>query len=248
MLNKATTRFGVDFFVGDKIQLLSIINRSIESPYSYIVTPNIDHVYLLSRDCAMVDAYKKARYRICDSRILFFLLKTLGLKINEVIPGSDLTLSLFEMANQKRFRVLVIGGSDLEVEILEEKYPHVNIHHYNPPMGFIDSDVEVLRCLEFIKQNPSEVILFAVGAPRQEVLASLVDPRECKGIGICVGASISFASGTVKRAPVMLQKVGLEWLHRLLNEPGRLSARYAKDFLFIVPAYIKEIIGVYFRG
>ncbi len=59
-------------------------------------------------------------------------------------------------------------------------------------------------------------------------------------MGFCIGASISFATGTVKRAPRWMQNCRLEWLHRMLSEPRRLVGRYLHDAMFIVPAYRRE--------
>jgi len=59
-------------------------------------------------------------------------------------------------------------------------------------------------------------------------------------MGFCIGASISFATGSIKRAPRWMQMNKLEWLHRMFSEPRRLARRYLHDALFIVPAYLRE--------
>ena len=240
MNGKSTPAFGVDFYTGTKSERLERIKEGVQQPYSYIVTPNVDHLVLLKRSEGLRQAYAHARLRICDSRILAPMLHSLGVHVREVIPGSDLTIDLLNWANQNELRLVLIGASDTECNRLRLRYPRIQIAHHNPPMGFIDRPAEVEQCLDFIRTHPSELVFYAVGAPRQEILAAAVRSEERNGIGLCIGASIAFATGSVKRAPAWMQEARLEWLHRMCSEPRRLVKRYLQDFLFIVPAYYRE--------
>ena len=240
MSDQRTQAFGIDFFTGTKEELLAAIDQDMHRPYSYIVTPNIDHVVQLQSNPDMRESYKRAGKRICDSRILLPILKSLGVSIPEVITGSDLTLSVLRKANDQRLSVVLIGASDTDVGKLRRMYPHMQLEHYNPPMGFINDPVETQKCVDFVLQHPSEFVLYAVGAPRQEKLARQIDSSQRTGVGLCIGASILFAVGTVKRAPQWMQKARLEWLHRMCSEPKRLAKRYVHDALSILPIYLKE--------
>jgi exopolysaccharide biosynthesis WecB/TagA/CpsF family protein len=235
-----TTAFGIDFYSGNKKALLAYIREGIKQPYSYVVTPNVDHLVQLENDGELRNAYAKARWRLCDSRILLSLLSRLGVHIDEAIPGSDLTLDLLKWADQDRLRVVLIGSATSEADKLRALYPGIDLYHYNPPMGFIKKPDEVQRCLQFVRDNPSDLVLYAVGTPRGEVLAGLTQPQERSGMGFCIGASISFATGTIKRAPRWMRESKLEWLHRMCLEPRRLAKRYFIDAIYIVPAYIRE--------
>ena len=232
--------FGVEFYLGKKEDLLSIIPQWVLEPYSYIVTPNLDHLVLLQESQELNQSYHYARLRVCDSRVLIPLLKRLGVHIEEVICGSDLTIDLLKMANGAGWGVTIIGSTDEEIDKLKALYPKLSVYHHNPPMGFINNPVEVEKAVEYAVNTSSELVLYAVGAPRQEHLAYLVSKRQRRGMGFCIGASISFATGSIKRAPVWMQKAKIEWLHRMLSDPRRLIRRYWKDFLFIIPAYLKE--------
>ncbi len=241
MLSQETAwAFGVDFYTGSKASLLSDIAQAVHKPYSYVVTPNVDHLVLLQRSKALREAYAGARLRICDSRILELLMRRLGIAIEQTIPGSDLTLDLLRWADKQRLRLVLIGSTDEECERLRILYPSICLFHYNPPMGFIDRPDEVERCLRFVRNNPSELVFYAVGAPRQEILASLIRRDERTGMGFCIGASISFATGTLKRAPRWMQRMRLEWLHRMLGDPRRLVKRYLEDAMFLPAAYLRE--------
>ncbi|UVO19418.1 WecB/TagA/CpsF family glycosyltransferase [Stutzerimonas stutzeri] len=232
--------FGVSFYTGSKAALLASIREGVKQPYSFVVTPNVDHLAQLQHNAALRAAYSKARLRLCDSRVLMPLLQRLGVAVEEVIPGSDLTIDLLRWADSERLRIVLIGASDEECAKLRNLYPGITVYHHNPPMGFIDRPDEVRRCLKFIREHPSELVFYAVGAPRQEILASSIESHERTGMGFCIGASISFATGSIKRAPRWMQNCKLEWLHRMLSEPRRLVRRYVHDALFIVPAYRRE--------
>nr|WP_207619103.1 WecB/TagA/CpsF family glycosyltransferase [Stutzerimonas degradans] len=220
--------------------MLASIREGVKQPYSFVVTPNVDHLAQLQHNAALRAAYSKARLRLCDSRVLMPLLQRLGVAVEEVIPGSDLTIDLLRWADSERLRIVLIGASNEECTKLQNLYPGITVYHHNPPMGFIDRPDEVRRCLEFIREHPSELVFYAVGAPRQEILASSIESHERTGMGFCIGASISFATGSIKRAPRWMQNCKLEWLHRMLSEPRRLVRRYVHDALFIVPAYRRE--------
>ena len=239
-MSSDTTAFGINFYTGNKKALLTCIREGVKQPYSFVVTPNVDHLVQLQHDDALRDAYAKARWRLCDSRILLSLLERLGVEIEEVIPGSDLTLDLLQWASDDGLRVVLIGCSTVETQKLRVLYPGIKLYHYNPPMGFINKPEEVQRCLQFVRDNPSELVLYAVGTPRGEILAAATQPHERTGMGFSIGASIAFATGTVKRAPLWMRECKLEWLHRMCLEPRRLAKRYFQDALFIVPAYLRE--------
>ena len=82
-------------------------------------------------------------------------------------------------------------------------------------------------------ENP-DIVLVGLGTPKQELVAQYLRRGSSTSIFICVGAGIDFLSGEKHRAPVWMQKAGLEWLHRILSEPGRLLKRYLSD----VPLFI----------
>ena len=156
--------FGIDFFLGTKDELLKHISASLKKPYTYIATPNIDHVVQFQENENLQKAYRTADKRVCDSRILSPLLKSLGVEIKEVITGSDLTVSLLKKADQEDLSITLIGSEEKDVVKLKAMYPRIRLNHYNPPMGFINKPDEVQKCLDFIYANPSDLIFYAVGA------------------------------------------------------------------------------------
>lgn len=119
------------------------------------MTPNVDHLAQLQDNPALREAYAKARLRLCDSRILQPLLQRLGVQIEEVIPGSDLTMDLLDWANREHLRIVLIGATEQECSKLRALYPGITVYHHNPPMGFINRPDEVQKALQFVREHPS---------------------------------------------------------------------------------------------
>jgi UDP-N-acetyl-D-mannosaminuronic acid transferase (WecB/TagA/CpsF family) len=135
---------------------------------------------------------------------------------------------LFDEVITPEDKVVVIGGSAEQAEVLSKRYGLKALRHLNPPMGFINDPATVEECLRFVEtESPFRFCLLAVGCPQQEMLAKALQSRgRARGLALCVGASINFLTGGERRAPKWIQHAGLEWLYRLLNDPTRLAKRY----------------------
>jgi len=232
--------FGITF---SNVSLDVLGNEILEGRHSgqIIVTPNVDHIVRFHADEKFKKIYNKADLFVNDSRILK-VLSSLGLqRIESLIPGSDLTAWLFEHL-PKDIRISIIGASCETISVIKNKYEVKNLYHYNPPMGFINDKLEVDKCLVFCEDNPSDIYFFAVGSPRQEILADLLKERGAKGALLCIGASMLFLSGEEKRAPKLIQRLHAEWLFRLVLDPKRLYRRYLIDGPNILKIYIKELL------
>jgi len=233
--------FGIEFYQGQQKDLIGELIILSSAPFSYMVTANVNHIVLLDHDERFRDAYQRARHRLCDSRVLFPLLQRFKANVAEPIPGSTLTQSMMQIAQEKRWPVTVLGCENDVIAALKVKYPSITFYHYNPPMGFIDDPLEVSRCVDFIRKHEARMTVFSVGSPRQEILAAEVLMRGgAIGVGLCVGASLAFLSGKIKRAPPWMQRLSLEWLHRLYTEPKRLTRRYAVDAYRILPIIARQ--------
>lgn len=196
--------------------------------YSYVVTPNVDHLIRLHEDAEFRGLYADAGYVLLDSRFLSHLLRFLrGLHL-PVCTGSDLTATLFEQVIVPDDNLVLIGGSAEQAAALAARYGLRRLAHHNPPMNFIRDPEAVETCLRFIEaQGPFRFCLLAIGSPQQEIIAhKLMERGRARGLALCVGASIDFLMGTAARAPLWMQSSGLEWVHRLTQAPGRMAKRY----------------------
>jgi exopolysaccharide biosynthesis WecB/TagA/CpsF family protein len=210
----------------------AVAERAAEPRFSYIVTPNVDHVVKLRAAEEMPSlqafrgAYDAAALRLCDSRILAALAKPFGIAL-PVVPGSDLTAAIFHSLLVAGNRVAIVGGTDDTIPRLKRLYPRIEFVQHVPPMGMLSKPDAMRAAEEFVSQCRASYVLFATGAPQSEILAHhCLERGDAQGVGLCIGASIDFLLGDQRRAPRWMQRVGLEWAHRLATNPRRLWRRY----------------------
>ena len=195
--------------------------------FRYIVTPNVDHIVRLWKEPETYGPlYEASWLSVCDSRILELMAKMSGVPLHAV-PGSTLTQQVFDTLIDKDEPVNIIGGDAELVEEVRGLYGLSRINHHEPPMGLRKKPEAIAACAEFVARNPARYTFICVGSPQQEMVAKACLQRgDCIGLGFCVGASLEFLTGRVKRAPKWMQAARLEWLHRLASEPRRLWKRY----------------------
>lgn len=102
---------------------------------------------------------------------------------------------------------------------------------YSPPVGFENDPEENEAILARIAAVRPDVLLVGLGAPKQELWVARHHDRLTARVALCVGATIDFLAGHRRRAPRWMRRSGLEWLHRMLSEPRRLTRRYLHDAL-----------------
>ncbi len=228
----ATIEFiDVDFTASGAGDVISALRtRDPDAPFAYIVTPNVDHIVRLQRSRSdLWPVYRGAWMTLCDSRVLARMASRIGLAL-PVLPGSDLTARMFDQVIDPDDRIAIVGGHADEIGALAPRYGLQDVHHYDPPMGFIRNPVEVARAIRFVVDVQARYVFLAVGSPQQELLAyAIARAGEATGIGLCVGASLDFLTGVQERAPDAMQRFAVEWLYRLATNPRRLSRRYLVD-------------------
>ena len=202
-----------------------------ETPFAYVVTPNVDHMVRLSEagpgpERDVPERYQAADLILCDSRVLSLLARRRGIDL-PVVPGSDLTPTLLDRAARPGDTINIVGGWAETLPMLAAKYPHLHFRQHVPPMGLRTNSAAMNEAADFVARSPARFTLLAVGSPQQEMLALAIKKRgDARGIGFCVGASINFLVGRERRAPRLVQKLALEWFYRLAQNPARLWRRY----------------------
>jgi N-acetylglucosaminyldiphosphoundecaprenol N-acetyl-beta-D-mannosaminyltransferase len=209
-------------------QAIENIRLNMKKPgFSYVVTPNVDHIVRFSRstDPTLAEAYRTADMTLCDSRILNFLARRSGLNLRAV-PGSDLTREMLETGSAG-WRVAIVGGDPAIHSNLQSLYPNFEWTFFEPPMGLRHNPAARLAIAEFVENASADIIFFAVGAPQSEIICHEIAARgRARGVALCIGASLEFLTGAKQRAPLWMQQMSLEWLYRLGSEPRRLWRRY----------------------
>jgi N-acetylglucosaminyldiphosphoundecaprenol N-acetyl-beta-D-mannosaminyltransferase len=212
--------------------------RPGDAPFDYVVTPNVDHVVQLHRQPDILsEIYRDAAFTVCDSRILATLAKAAGLELTTV-PGSDFTARFLAEAIQPEDAVLIVGGTAEQADRLRSLYGFRHLAHYAAPMNLAHDPHARSEVAGFVIAHPARYIFFAVGSPQQELIAHEVwKSGKALGTGFCIGASIDFLTGKTKRAPRLIRRLKLEWLHRLIREPRRMWRRYLVDDIKIFRIY-----------
>jgi exopolysaccharide biosynthesis WecB/TagA/CpsF family protein len=226
---------GVDFDLIEIDGLLRLLRRvDADTPYSYVVTPNVDHVVRKSRLGSPVApelsrSFAQARWCVCDSRVLSLLARLRGVSI-PVIAGSDLTERLFSEVLGPGDAIAIVGGADHAADRLRDRHPALVIKQHIPPVGLLGDEQAMREAVEFVAASRSRFAFLAVGSPQQEIIARrLATHPNASGVAFCVGASIDFLTGDQRRAPRLLRSLSLEWAYRLATNPRRLWRRYLVD-------------------
>ena len=194
-----------------------------------VFTPNVDHVMLAERDVRLRDAYSRSSLSVADGVPIVFASRLIGPVIPEKVSGSDLILPLMELAGQQRWRVYLLGGADgvafEAADILREQYG-VNIVGVDDSMIHLTPMVSEAAVVDRIAAAQPDLLLVALGCPKQELFIDRLRPVLGRIVAIGVGASLDFVTGRINRAPGWMSRSGLEWCFRLSQEPRRLWKRY----------------------
>jgi N-acetylglucosaminyldiphosphoundecaprenol N-acetyl-beta-D-mannosaminyltransferase len=223
------------------IEILDIAKNDFLQLYrgGFLLTPNVDHLVKLQSDEEFFKVYKAADYVICDSKIVLHASKYLGQRIREVIPGSTFFTDFYKFhSSNPEIRIFLLGARPGVAEQAKERINdrvgrEIVVGTFSPPFG-MENDTDLLNQIEkSVLETNASVLVVGMGAPKQEKWIYEHRHRfERVKYFMPLGATIDFEAGSVKRAPLVFQKLSLEWLFRLLMEPKRLFLRYFKDLIF----------------
>lgn len=210
-------------------------NRIAARAPGYVVTLNGSLLVQAARDPALRALVNSAALVTPDGIGVILAARILGVRLSGRLAGIDLALALCASAAAAGHRVFLLGGApgvaEAAAAALLRQHPALQIvgtHH-----GFFDPQEEEV-VLEMIRQARPEVLLVALGAPRQERWMHLWSASLGVPVSIGVGGSFDVLAGRVPRAPRWMQQVGLEWFYRLLREPRRWSVVRTIPPLFLM--------------
>jgi N-acetylglucosaminyldiphosphoundecaprenol N-acetyl-beta-D-mannosaminyltransferase len=235
--HETTSIMGLPFHRLDHPTLIRVFQEGVrERNGGWIVTPNLDILRQFTRCPESRKLILEASHRIADGQPIVWASRLVGRPVPERVPGSDLVLSMPEAAAQAGLSVFLLGGNPgaaaAAAARLEDECPGLErVGSYCPPFGFEDDPAELERIKEAVRGARPGLVLIGLGFPRQERLIRLLRTEMPETWFVGVGISLSFLAGEQPRAPVALQRVGLEWVHRLAHEPRRLFRRYVMNGL-----------------
>lgn len=226
--------FGVLF---DNMTLEETIERGTvmaKDGFHYVVTPNPELVNLARQDCEYCNILNNADLTLPDGIGVVYAAKLLGCPVRERIPGIDFASGLLSRMAQDGDRLFLLGArpgvAERAAENLKKQFPDLTVCGAHD--GYFTDDEAVIGTIRAAK---ADVVFVCMGAPKQEKWIAANGVATGAHLMVGLGGCLDVFAGNVKRAPKAWQKLGLEWLYRLFQEPKRIG-RMAKLPLFLVSA------------
>jgi exopolysaccharide biosynthesis WecB/TagA/CpsF family protein len=195
-----------------------------------VFTMNLDHIVKLRNDSRFRAVYRRAGLITPDGFPVVIACRLQGKRANRV-TGSDLIAPISAEAARSG-KSIYLFGSDLQVltkasRVLRERNPSLAIAGmFAPPQGFDPTSQDASRCIATIGSSGADLCFVALGAPKQEVFSDHGKSLLPNVSFVCIGAGLDFIAGAQVRAPLWMQRYGLEWLWRAASNPHRLLYRY----------------------
>ncbi|ADQ13948.1 WecB/TagA/CpsF family glycosyltransferase [Halanaerobium hydrogeniformans] len=203
---------------------------------SLVVTPNSEMIAMAAEDSELAEILNSAALATADGAGVVLASMIMGDKLPERVAGFDLINHLFSDLEQEDYNFYFLGSKpgivDRAVVNLKQKYKNLNIAGYHH--GYLDKELQEEIIAE-INAKEIDLLLVGMGVPLQErFLANNLAKLKVK-VAITVGGSFDVLAGEVNRAPLWMQKVGLEWFYRLIQEPSRFARMLAlPKFIYLV--------------
>lgn len=224
--------FGLAF---DQVTLEQAVLTCIEMMKSRVknhtvVTANLDVTRLANQHKELKQFIQQADLVLCDGQPIVWWSKLKGKPLPERVAGADLVPKLLAICAEQQLSVYFLGSVKLT--------GLTHCGHYSPPIAPIEQ-WDNAKIIEDIKSISPNLLLVAVGCPKQELWLAKYGQHLNVPLSIGIGASLDFMVGKQQRAPRFLQKIGLEWFWRMCLSPRRLTGRYMKDIWFLLKEAIK---------
>ena len=223
----------------DDLSMDDLLAR-LASTGGVVFTVNPDHLYHLQYNPEFLRAYRSADIITVDSHYVRLALRAQGRAVTHRLTGSDIVPAFCaRQAADERTRIFLLGArpgvAQKAREALNRKAGReLVVGAHGPSMNFVNDPDEIDRVLEMIERSGANVLLVGLGAPKQEIWISSIRHRLPQvRVMMGIGATIDYEAGAVKRAPVPLRRLGLEWAYRVASEPRRYLMRYVRSSKFL---------------
>lgn len=208
-----------------------------------VATANVDFLVNALGDPRLRDVLQAADLCLADGTPVVWAARLLGMPIRERVAGSDLFPKLVERAAATGWRVHVIGSfpevAERALAMMAERHPTARLTIDASPRIPDPTDVDP-AVLDSIRAAQPDVLCVALGNPKQERFIATY--REQLGVPVLIGigGTLEMLTGERRRAPRWMQRAGLEWVVRAVQEPTRLVPRYAHDIRVFAPRFVSE--------
>jgi N-acetylglucosaminyldiphosphoundecaprenol N-acetyl-beta-D-mannosaminyltransferase len=201
-----------------------------------IIPVNVDVAFAASRDAALADLIDRGSLVVADGMPLVWAARLRGEPLPERVAGSSLIRPLSAAAAADGKSVYVFGGADgipdKAAAELAAEFPTLRIAGtQSPEFGFDKTEDGRRRATDPVVAAAPDLVFVGLGFPRQEQLIEELRGQLPGTWFLACGGGIGMTAGAVRRAAPLIQRLGFEWVHRLLLEPRRLARRYLRDDL-----------------
>lgn len=211
-----------------------------------LFSANVDMLVKASRDPGFARDLAAADLLLADGVPVLWMARGLGRRLPDRVAGSDLVPRLAGRAAAEGFSLFLLGGAP---GVAEEAAARLRALHPGlavagtlaPPRDFDDDPEELARAVAAVAAAKADVVLVGLGAPRQERFVLGQRARLGCAALLAVGGTFDLVAGRLRRAPVPVQRAGLEWAWRMAQEPLRLGRRYLVEDAAIVPLYARAL-------
>lgn len=213
---------------------------------SYFITANLHYVMLTHENPDLVAINDGAAFILADGAPIVKAARALATPLPERVAGSDLIFLLCERAARRGHRVFLLGAppgvAEEAAAALTARYPGLTIAGVAcPPFRALSED-EHEALLAEIRDTRPDLLFVAFGQPKGERWIAENLARAGVPVAVQVGASLEFAAGRFARAPRWMQRGGVEWVFRMLQEPRRLTSRYAANAAFLGRMKLRRLL------
>lgn len=222
----------------------------VQNVSTHIIALNPDSFLVSQRDAEFKRILSSAEFVICDGVGIMIASRLFSeRRIEHRLVGLELMLRLCALSASEGYGIFLFGGTGGAAECcaraLQVRFPSLRVlGFYEPPFVEDERFLDNSKIVEKINNLKPDIVFVSLGAPKQEKWIEHHRRELTAAILMGVGASFNFIGGKIPRAPVWMQRIGLEWLFRLLVEPRRLAERY----LIGVPHFFLVTVQLYFRS
>lgn len=209
-------------------------------PHQHVVV-NVDKIVKASRDPVLRNIINGCDLINADGMPVVWASRLLGKPLKERVTGVDLFESLMERSAEKGWRVFLLGAREEVVsrvaQIYPARYPGLTIAGYRNGYWKPEDEAGVANA---IAATRPDILFVAISSPKKENFLARYQAAMKIPFAMGVGGTFDVAVGLVRRAPVWMQKAGLEWFYRFLQEPRRMFRRYFIDDMAFVALFARE--------
>lgn len=209
-----------------------------------VATVNVDFVVNAKHNADVLAIMQRAELNIADGMPIVWGARLMSVEMPERVTGADLVPQLVERSRETGWKILLFGSAEGVAEraaaVLVERSPGANVLGMSGPMM---ADVREMDTAWFdaITGYGPDIICVALGNPKQERWIAAHRDRLGAAVLIGVGGTLDFLVGGRRRAPHWMQRAGLEWIYRALQEPKRLGKRYVRDGVVFGPIMLRAL-------